>query len=505
MPNHHHPLPWLTRNRRLAAALAIGIALRYAMGLDPVWWMAWLAPVPLLALALRSSTVQARRTTVLAALVGASANLPYFLIVMPAHFAVLAMLGQAALWLVVVMQTRRLVLRHRAWWTVFAYPVLWTAIDTLLAALLPDGNWGGLGYTQAGFLPVLQLGALAGTAGLIFAMSLFASSMAFGIAFSPRGRAAGAIPHGWRAWALAPLVVLATLGYGVQRLKAPTNGHTVVYGLAAIDDPIGMRATPAYTAPIWQQYERHIEQLAAQGAQVILLPEKIALMAPNKAVEARRHFESVAARLHVWIAMGAATEDGATRLNLAWLLSPQGGIAADYQKHFLAPPERDFLPGSGYAQHTIAGVSHGIAICKDMHFATLGRAYGQRGAEAMLVPAWDFGIDGRLATAITLLRGVENGYTVVRNAREGELAVTDPYGRVLARRDSAFMPGSALLARVTVPPQVDTVYTRYGNVLGWLCVLLAALALVCPQLWAAWRASRMPVNCQRAEAGKKLR
>ena len=34
--------------------------------------------------------------------------------------------------------TRRLVLRHQAWWTVFVYPVLCVDADTLMAALLPE-------------------------------------------------------------------------------------------------------------------------------------------------------------------------------------------------------------------------------------------------------------------------------------------------------------------------------------------------------------------------------
>ena len=78
-----------------------------------------------------------------------------------------------------------------------------------------------------------------------------------------------------------------------------------------------------------------------------------------------------------------------------------------------------------------------------MHFAALGRAYGQRQAGVMLVPAWDFYADRFIANGMTVMRGVESGYTVVRSAREGLLMVSDPYGRVVAQRDSAFMPGSA--------------------------------------------------------------
>jgi apolipoprotein N-acyltransferase len=66
---------------------------------------------------------------------------------------------------------------------------------------------------------------------------------------------------------------------------------------------------------------------------------------------------------------------------------PTGALAATYQKHHLAPPERDLAVGQAYGGQRLAGVAYGLAICKDMHFATLGRAYGQRRVAAMLVPA----------------------------------------------------------------------------------------------------------------------
>jgi len=110
-----------------------------------------------------------------------------------------------------------------------------------------------------------------------------------------------------------------------------------------------------------------------------------------------------------------------------------------------------------------------------MHFAALGRAYGQRGAAVMLVPAWDFDyLDDWMESRTTVVRGIENGYAVVRPAREGLLTVSDAYGRILAERPSSAMPGSSLLARVIVASPLPTLYTRIGNVFGWLCVAAAA-------------------------------
>ncbi len=123
-------------------------------------------------------------------------------------------------------------------------------------------------------------------------------------------------------------------------------------------------------------------------------------------------------------------------------------------------------------------MTYGVAICKDMHFASLGRGFGARDAAVMLVPAWDFHDDAWMAANMTKMRGVENGYSVVRASRDGLLSVSDAYGRVLAVAESAPLPGTSLLATVDVGPRVPTIYTRIGDALGWLCV--AAMAVLIP-------------------------
>src|SRR6185295_4403777 len=123
------------------------------------------------------------------------------------------------------------------------------------------------------------------------------------------------------------------------------------------------------------------------------------------------------------------------------------------------------------------GVRYGVAICKDMHFASFGRGFGARHARVMLVPAWDFNRDASFTAKITLMRGIENGFAVVRSSREGLLSISDPFGRILTQRRSAMLPGVTLLRAVEVGAEVNTLYTRIGDLLGWLCSA-GALAMV---------------------------
>jgi apolipoprotein N-acyltransferase len=457
----------------ILAAVFTGIALRFVVGLEPVWWLAWIAPALLLTLAFRVKDNEVHGLVSLAALVATSANFVYYTKVMSSAAAVFVVLAQALPWIGAVLGARRIVLRYKGWWTTFVYPVFWTAIDTLMATALPDGNWGNIGYSQYSFLPLLQLTSLSGVAGVTFIVSLTSSALAMALTFGLRAS------RTQNACAFAALFMLSALTYGTLRLRTTPEGQEVAFGLVAIDDAIGMQATSAYADHIWQQYEEEATKLRQQGARIIVLPEKVAVLSPSKAVEVQRRFAALANRLDVWIEIGIAVDDGGQRSNWSWLLSPQGTLAQSYQKHFMAPTEREYLSGHVYNVQRISGQSYGLAICKDMHFGSFGRSYGQLNVDVMLVPAWDFHDDRYLAYGMTVTRGVENGYAIVRSSREGLLTVSDAYGRILAQQESAFMPGTSLLAKVKVAPQLSTFYTKFGNWLGWLCmVCLAGFAVM---------------------------
>lgn len=453
---------------QIAAALAAGLPLYWVLGPQPLGWLAWWAPLPVLWLALRSSRRDAAWMTFLAAMLGLSSNVAYFRLLMPLPAVLAVILLKALLWLLVVLATRRLVLRYRSGWTVLAYPVLWVAIDTLMAALLPDGNWGSLAYSQADNVAILQLAALAGVPGLLFLLCLLPSALALLLA---GGRA-----YAPAAGATALLLVVAWAGGAWRVQGAPESGGPLA-GLVAIDDFIGPATPPARAQAIWDEYARHVVQLAGQGARLVLLPEKIAVLTPAQADAVGQRFQALARSAGVWITVGIGVHDATGRRNLAWLFSPDGAAPVSYQKHHLAPPERDFLAGSAYAVQPVAGQAMGLAICKDMHFAPLGQAYGAAGAQTMLVPAWDFQFDAWMGARMTVVRGVENGYAVLRAAREGVLTVSDAYGRVLAERASSSMPGSTLLAPLPAHPSVSTWAGWLGPLFGWLCVALGVILL----------------------------
>jgi len=85
----------------------------------------------------------------------------------------------------------------------------------------------------------------------------------------------------------------------------------------------------------------------------------------------------------------------------------------------------------------------------------------------LLVPAWDFTLDGWLHGRMAVLRGVESGFTIIRAAKQGVLTVSDDRGRILAQQDAATVPLAYLVA--TAPVWHDnTLYVRWGDWFAWL-------------------------------------
>jgi apolipoprotein N-acyltransferase len=270
--------------------------------------------------------------------------------------------------------------------------------------------------------------------------------------------------------------LLATLGFGFWRLHATMAvGPTVTVGLLASDLHQNILAdTPPDTLRLLRDYAAHAEGLAGQGARVIVIPEKIAVLLDSDLPEADLLLHSTAAKTGALIVVGVIHPTTGAKWNEARLYFPDGTIRT-YEKHHMLPVyEGPLTVGTERTEwHEPSGL-WGITICKDMDFPQLSREYGNDGVALLLVPAWDFGVDGWWHGRMAILRGVESGFSIVRAPKEGILSVSDNRGRVLAERSSDSSPFANLVASVPVQHE-STVYDRLGNWFGWLNVAFLVL------------------------------
>jgi apolipoprotein N-acyltransferase len=93
---------------------------------------------------------------------------------------------------------------------------------------------------------------------------------------------------------------------------------------------------------------------------------------------------------------------------------------------------------------------------------------------------------------MAMLRGVENGYGVVRAARRGLLSVSDRYGRVVAVRSAVGADAATLAAVAPLGDGRPTPYARWGDWFGWLCVVASAAVALTRLRWRP--ADRRPMT-----------
>jgi apolipoprotein N-acyltransferase len=451
--------------RFFLAAAASAAAWYFGTGLHPVWFLLWIAPLPVLLAAPRLRAWPAFGAAFLAAALGGMNIWSYLREVAPLPVTLLAILGPAVIfgWFVVV--HRGLVLRGRRLRAAFSLPILWVAYEFLEELTSPHSTFGNLAYTQMDCLPILQIVSITGIWAVSFLVFLFPSALAALPGPHPR-------PHARRVAATVAVLYAGVLAYGFFRLHTTPTGPRVTVGLIASDAPETRFPSSAGTVRLAAAYAGQIPALAAQGAQVIVIPEKIGRIDPADLATADGILEQAAKTSHVFILAGF---QHMPNLNEARLYSPEGTLAATYEKHHMLPAfESNLLPGTRRVTLDQPSGRWGIEICKDMDFPGLARQYANDGAGLLLVPAWDFVVDGWLHGRMAILRGVEDGFSIARAPKQGILTVTDDRGHVLAERASSTAPFATLVASVPVVNQ-PTLYDRGGN---WFPLLDLPVALV---------------------------
>jgi apolipoprotein N-acyltransferase len=448
-----------------AATVVSAILIWFGTGLEPIWPLLWFAPFPLLLLCLGRRTWPELVATAVAWFFGTFSFWNYFRLLQspPAAFLGIAAAISAVMTFGAFL-FRALVRKGAVWSGLVAFPATVVSFEYLRNISTPHGTAGSFAYTQLRFLPFLQLASIAGPWGMTFLLMLFPASLAIAV-------------HLRRARILAVFggILAAVLIFGSIRLAAPQTGPQVAVGLIASDAETGIAAGND-AKYLLAGYASVAKQLAARGARIIVLPEKLTtIIAGGAGEEGDAALQRVADDTGATIIAGEVRVEGPTHYNQARVFRQQTQPRA-YNKHHMLPPFEDPLtPGTTTLTFAGKAGAYGVAICKDMDFTPLLRDYGQSAADLMLVPAWDFNMDRAWHGHIAVMRAVEDGFSLVRSARNGYLTVADNRGRILAeKRSDAQRPFSALLA--TVPVQRSaTIYLLMGDWFAWLsCALLVA-------------------------------
>lgn len=457
----------------IIAAIATAAGFYFGGGLHPTWWLMWIAPMPLLVAATSAGGKPAFVAAFVAYFLGGLDMWRYLhgVLGLPAHVVILFTAGPALIFAADVLVSSRLLRAGRVWQGVLSFPALWVAYEYLQATVSPHSTFGNLAYTQMNFLWIIQIASVTGIWGISFVVLLFASTAAALLARSGIWRQ--------RRWvAVASLVVLAAVAeYGRLHLFDMESGdHPINVALIAKDDATNIyRKDGLETLSLLRDYATQAQSTVTAHPDIIVLPEKIAVISDEHMSDVDSLFSSLANDTKAAIVVGVVERKPSIRYNESRLYLPGQTQPKVYLKHHLIPGIESESPGSERVAVSMPHGALGLEICKDMDFPALSREYGKAGVGLMLVPAWDFRLDGWLHGRMAVLRGVENGFFVVRSAKDGLLTVSDPEGRILGEKQSS--DGFETLETWASFRQRATLYTRFGDWFAWLDLLLSAVVL----------------------------
>jgi apolipoprotein N-acyltransferase len=472
-------MAFVTSKRTIVSAI-VTIALSATLfwignGMNPVWPLIWVAPLPVLMFATRHSWWSTGLVSVISMLLG-STNMWTYLkkLGVPPTTWFSIFFGVALLFALSVLLFRAL-LRRNAYWSAFlAFPATWVSYEFTRNFTTPHGTAGSLAYSQLSFLPFLQLASITGPWGMSFVLLLFPASIAIFLylrSSQPR--------RAWKILCTALGIVLLVLAYGQIRLLMPIPGDRVKVGLATSDLPANDTVVEEGKEAdrLFQDYGQQVVNLAAQGAQVVVLPEKLAVVLHSDTKNMDALFQSLSDRTNTTIVVGVLYIDPPAKYNRARTYSPHAPILNYDKEHMLPPFESPLKPGTTLTTLDRPSGKWGVEICKDMDFTPLARKYGQQAAGLMLIPGWDFNMDSGWHGHIAVMRAVEDGFSMVRAAKNGYLTISDNRGRVFAEARSDSAPFATLLADVPTQHE-NTLFLLWGDWFAWVAVGIFLVTLL---------------------------
>ena len=324
------------------AAAATAVLLWFGTGLHPHWPLTWFAPLPVLIFALRSQWWTAALTAAAAWLAGWLSLWGYFhLLGMPpaVFWSILAEIAIAAI--VAVLLFRALVLRGAVWSGLIAFPALLVMLEFVRNLTSVHGTGGSLAYSQLTFLPFLQLASITGPWGMTFLLLLFPAALAIGVHLRKRSPGQAVSVVGTTLG-----VIAAVLIFGAIRLAMSPSGQQVTVGLIASDAHMNVAENGAATDRLFENYAAVADKLAARGAQVIVLPEKLGVVLDAENGTADPVFQRLADRTAATIVVGEVHVSGTAKYNQARVYQPHEPVLSYDKEHMLPPFESDLTPGT---------------------------------------------------------------------------------------------------------------------------------------------------------------
>lgn len=393
----------------------------------------------------------------------------------------------------------RLVTRETGWSVLWVAPVIWTTAEKFWPEIFPNY----LGAGQYKLLHLTQIADLVGVLGVSF-LVVYLNATVFVVA----ARWIDERRFAWRPAAALATVLLLVLGYGQLRISSvdaqAASAKKLSVGLVQSNRGAADNHVDIHT--VVSEYQEMSRSIAAQHAvDLIVWPEGIArldLASRDSRLPAALLGDAgrpmlLGASLRTW------EGESARHSNSALLTDVSGQILGSYDKTVLVPfgeyiPFGDiypqlyswspfvskFWPGTSTEPLALNGHLLSVNICYEDIFPghvrklmRAGNGHG-RAPDAMFNLTNDSWYGNTTQPvehlALALFRSIENRRPLVRSTNTGISAFIDPVGRIVSR--TGIWTKETLVGSVPLMTG-STLYTRFGDWIGWLSAVLSLFGI----------------------------
>jgi apolipoprotein N-acyltransferase len=364
------------------------------------------------------------------------------------------------------------------------FPAAYVTVDYLLG-FSPLGTLFSLGSTQFGFTTIIQTASITGIWGISFLIAWFASI----VNTLWENRSDLRSSDGTAAAPGKPVLIyvaaaLLVLSYGSARIAtSPSRVQTVRVAGITVEHPRNYwdlldTGTPQAEVDRFRAEMRDIENRLFQestlavgaGARIVFWSEGNAVVPQedmDRFIVRSRQFAQTNG-IYFTPAILELRYGSSLNQNLVMMFTPRGELAFSYQK------TKSWLPVASDGVIKTIETPYGTlaaAICFDLDFPAFIRQAARAGTDIMLVPGYDSERIRPFHTEPALIRGVEGGYSVIRQVNEGTSMAADFRATVLARQDFFMTRDRLMLADVPVRGS-RTLYARLGDWFAWTSIAL---------------------------------
>jgi apolipoprotein N-acyltransferase len=392
------------------------------------------------------------------------------------------------------------------------FPVFWVAADFLRSFLFTGFPWELLGYSQYRRLHLIQIVDIVGVYGLSGLVAFTNAALLLGY-LAVTGRPWCGKPVRGRFALAGAAAAIAMVGltwiYGEVRIaqvdrmaaEAPKARVAVIQG----NIEQAQKWDPAFQKAAIAKYLRLSLSTLGKRPELIVWPESAApFYFLAEGPPTRMVMQGIAEAATYFLIGAPAFEmrgEKADYYNSAYLVGPRTEVLGRYDKAHLVPygeytPFKEYLPFLGKIVEHVGdfkpgekgktlewmGRKLGIQICYEIIFPELSRAQVQNGARLLITitnDAWYEKTAGPYQHfSLAVLRAVENRRVVARAANTGISGFIDPAGRPL---DLTPLMEEAAVVRELPLPDTLTLYTRWGDVWAWVCLIVSAGMIIWTQ------------------------